>query len=173
MQRLIILLFALLALNTARAEDFSISGNFGLRLEGIPNALSDGKFTAFYPNMGFHLALEAGTSEWRGGLRFSLSTTILFLLCSQMDVTAYLRYNFSSGTSVYGGVGRRTTFHLFDPSWTDWHALLGVRFTNGAFIELMPGIATGRLFNSGTLLPSGAQVSVFIVSIAFGWSWDF
>ncbi len=173
MIRILLVCLTLLVLNVARAEEFSISGNFGIRADGIPNALSDGKFFAVYPNMGFHLAVEAGTTEWRGGLRFSASTNIALLLCVQANVTAFLRYVFLDDTSVYGGIGTRTTFHFFSPPWTDWHALLGFRLNNGIFFEIMPGIATGNLFRDGTLAYSDRVASVFIVSISIGRSWNF
>jgi hypothetical protein len=173
MMRYVLVLLATMVFNMARAEDFSISGNFGLRAEGIPNALSDGKFVAVFPNLGVHFAIEAGTAEWRGGLRLSAST-FFFVFCSQVDATAYVRYVFSDATSVYGGIGSRATLHFFHPSWTDWHALFGVRSSSGLFFEFMPGIATGRVFVAGTpLLTPGETASVFIASIAIGWSWNF
>jgi hypothetical protein len=172
MVRYLLVLLALMAFNMAQAEDFSISGNFGIRVEGIPNALSDGTFVAVYPTIGVHFAVEAGTTEWRGGLRLSAST-LFFVFSTQVDATAYVRYIFSDATSVYGGIGSRATLHLFHPSWIDWHALLGIRSSRGLFLEIMPGIATGRVFVPGTLLTPGETVSVFIASFAIGWSWNF
>jgi hypothetical protein len=165
----LLLLFGTLA----EAQDVNINGTFGLRFEAIPNALSNGRPTPVYPVLGFHLGLEIGTNQWRGGLRAGVNSLLIFSISGQVEL--YGRYILESSDSLLFGVGTRVSVHVFNSSWQDVHMLLGYRFASGFFVELQPAVAFGQRFSNAPY--DFAQVSpilsVFVATAAIGWSWHF
>jgi hypothetical protein len=175
---LLVYLFVFFGLNTVNAQEFSIHGNFGARLDGIiylPTSTSP----SFLPLIGVHLGIEGGNSEWQAGIRASVSSFIIFI--DRLSLDLYGRYTLSNNTSFYFGIGSSwlITFGPVQPNPNrlsvisqDWHALLGIELSSGFFVELAPGFAT--TYQPAPSSP-GNTVSYtgFGLTLAAGWNWKF
>jgi hypothetical protein len=61
---------------------------------------------------------------------------------------------------------------FFGSAVQDWHALLGLRFASGFFLEATPGIAFGTICtNSQDSFGGCSNPQVFVVGLALGWVW--
>ncbi len=173
---LFVCLFIFLGLTTVKAQDFTVSGNFGARLEGIVFAPSSSS-PSFLPLIGVHIGIEVGNQEWRGGLRLALASFVIFI--DHVSIDAYARYTLASDLGLYFGIGSSwlVTFGPVQPNpnrlnvvFQDWHALVGVQFSNGLFLELTPGFGTYFPPSTSSLPPT---VSGFSLAVGMGWNWKF
>lgn len=156
--------------------------NLGVRLEGVPTAIDPS--TAAYPALGGQLGLEVRFAQVGVGARVSISSFLLLLWRFGIDL--YGSYALPDGLKLYAGAGASGVGAVFVGGWYwDVHALLGVRFGSGLFIEATPGIAFAQActqFSPPTMMDAQARPlaqpcygyqdrQIPIIGVSIGWVW--
>jgi hypothetical protein len=158
----------LLIWSWSAADAQSVQGNFGIRLEGVPTGLY---VSVAYPALGVQMGLEAHWNTLAFGGRVSLSSFIFLAWHAEIDL--YGAYRFVDGTTLYGGLGWGTSvIAFFREPVQDWHALLGIRFASGFFLEATPGIAFGTICTyAEDSVVACSTPQVLVIGLALGWAW--
>ena len=105
------------------------------------------------------------------GARLALSSLLLLYWHGQADL--YVGYTLPEGPMLYGGIGYSWKAFIFFGSNEDLHALLGVRFPGGWWLDVTPGIGfttvcTDSQSPSGQGCSSFKNVQGFVIGMNFG-----
>jgi hypothetical protein len=182
MRRLILGALVVIAcsLGTVKAQDFGVQ--LGVRLEGVPTAVDPSR--AAYPALGGQLGLEVQFAQVGVGGRISVSNFLLLLW--RFGIDFYGSYLLPDGLRLYAGAGASGVGAAFvGGGYWDVHALLGVRFGSGFFLEATPGIAFAQTCTQTTppmtmdaVVRPLAQpcyayqdLRIPMIGISIGWVW--
>jgi hypothetical protein len=167
--RLGLIVVAIALLGSARGQTFSAH-------YGSQGALSGNRIPPI-PHFGLHLGAELEWNEWSLGVRASGSSLLVIFLW-QAALDAYVGYRLESGLSMYAGAGRGYWLFILpgadgnSASAWDWHGLVGVRFSSGLFLEVIP---SALAFERCTAPDGSSQScsSTFWLSLNVGWNLKF
>ncbi len=102
-----------------------------------------------------------------------VSSFALLFWHGQADL--YVGYTLPEGTTFYASAGYGSTANVFTGITEDVHALLGVRFASGFFIEATPGISYFRVCTSRSPQSQGCNsyedARVLILGLSLGLVW--
>ena len=166
-----ILLIALLVLigHAAHAQTFGVT--LGGRLELVPLLSRVDATLVFVPTLGADLGAEMRFAPITVGARLALSSLVLLFWHAQADL--YVGYTLPEGPMLYAGVGYSTNATIFGGGNDDVHALLGVRWPSGWWLEVTPGIGTTSICTDtqsplGQGCSSYKNVQGFVIGAHFG-----
>lgn len=166
-----ILLVALLVLigHAAHAQTFGVT--LGGRLEVVPVLSRVDATLGFVPMLGIDAGVEVRFAPITVGARLALSSLVLIFWHAQADL--YAGYTLPEGLMLYAGVGYSTNATILGGVNDDVHALLGVRFASGWWLEVTPGlgftsICTDTQSQPGQGCSSYKNVQGFVIGAHFG-----
>ena len=136
MKRMLLIALVMLIGHTAHAQSFGMT--IGGRLEAVPNVYTQDATVFFAPTLGFEYALEFRSQPFTVGARVAISSLLLLYWHVQADL--YVGYTLGDGLMPYGGIGYSIKAAVVGAVNEDIHALLGVRWPSGFFLEVTPGL---------------------------------
>lgn len=166
-----ILLIALFVLggHAAHAQSFGVT--LGGRLEGVPFVGNADGTLRFVPMLGVDVGAEVRFAPITVGVRLAVSSLLLLIWHGQADL--YAGYTLPEGLMLYTGLGYSLKAFVFGGVNEDVHALLGVRFPGGWWLEVTPGIGFAAVCDQSQVQPgqgcsSEKTVRGFVIGLNFG-----
>ena len=169
MKRILLIALFVLTCHAAHAQSFGVT--LGGRLGLAPNLGNIDTTLGFVPTLGFDVGAEVRLQPITVGARLALSSLLLLYWHAQADL--YVGYTLPEGPMLYGGIGYGWKAFIFFGSNEDLHALLGVRFPGGWWLEVTPGIGftsvcTDTQSQPGQGCSSYQNVQGFVIGAHFG-----
>ncbi len=168
MKRILLIALVMLIGHAAHAQTFGVT--VGGRLELVPMLSRVDATLVFVPMLGADVGAELRFAPITVGARLALSS-LLIIFHAQADL--YAGYTLPDGLMLYAGVGYSTNATILGGVNDDVHGLLGVRWPNGWWLEVTPGIGTISICTDTQSQPgqgcsSYKNVQGFVIGAHFG-----
>lgn len=170
MKRILLIALLTLTCHAAHAQSFGVT--IGGRFELVPDIATRDGSALYVPALGLEYGLEFRTEQLTVGARVALSNFVLLYWHLQADL--YVGYKLSDGLMPYAGVGYSIKAPVIGAFSEDLHALLGVRFLSGFFMEVTPGVGFASVCVPSNQ-PTGPSCSgytsaqVLLIGLNLGW----
>ena len=169
MKRLLLIALFVLGCHAAHAQSFGVT--LGGRLGLAPFIGSADGTLGFVPMLGIDAGAEVRLEQITVGARLAVSSAVLLFWHGQADL--YAGYTLPEGVMLYTGLGYGLKAFVFGGVNEDIHALIGVRFPGGWWLEVTPGIGFATFCDQSQAQPgpscsSFKNVQGFVIGLNFG-----